>query len=193
MRGRLWFRMAKPLFRVAISFQRLFPDKLIDLWLVVLRQVPTKLGLALRYVAVARLTAACGDNVAVYEGVYLKRLSKMTLGDHVSIHPMCYIDATGGLEIGSNVSIAHAVTIMTTEHDYQHLQCYTRDAPAIAAPVRIEGGVWIGAGARILSGVTIGKHAVVGAGAVVTRDVLPYTVVVGVPAHPVRVFEKELA
>jgi acetyltransferase-like isoleucine patch superfamily enzyme len=53
-------------------------------------------------------------------------------------------------------------------------------------PVIIEDGVWIGEGACVLPGVRVGRFAIVGANAVVTRDVPPYTVVGGVPARPIR-------
>ena len=52
--------------------------------------------------------------------------------------------------------------------------------------VKIKDDVWIGAGVIILSGVTVGECSVIGAGAVVTKDVEPYTVVAGVPAKKIR-------
>lgn len=58
-----------------------------------------------------------------------------------------------------------------------------------AAPIKIGKNVWIGTRAIILPGVTIGDHAVVGAGALVSRDVPPCTVVGGVPARPISTFE----
>lgn len=54
------------------------------------------------------------------------------------------------------------------------------------APIRIERGVWIAAGATVLQGVTVGHNAVVAAGAVVTKDVPPRTLVAGVPATAIR-------
>ena len=54
------------------------------------------------------------------------------------------------------------------------------------APIHIGKGVWIGSGAKILPGVSIGDNAIVGAGAVVTKDVEANTIVVGMPAKPVR-------
>ena len=153
------------------------------------RHVPTRLGVAMRYVGLKALARTCGEVVAVFDGAYLFHLECADFGDHVSIHPMCYIDAAGGLTIGSHVSIAHGVTIMTTEHDYTREIGTIRDAPAIFRQVRIEDNVWIGAGAKVLAGVRIGGHSVVGAGAVVTSDVEPGTVVVGVPARVLRRIE----
>lgn len=63
-------------------------------------------------------------------------------------------------------------------------------SPVKTAPIKICDRVWIGFNAIILKGVTIGEGAVVGAGAVVTRDVEPYTVVAGNPARVVRVLER---
>ena len=58
------------------------------------------------------------------------------------------------------------------------------DQGMVAAPVVLEDNVWVGAHATILKGVRIGRHAVIGAGAVVTKDVAAFSTVVGVPAKP---------
>jgi acetyltransferase-like isoleucine patch superfamily enzyme len=181
-RGRAKFRRVRPLLAAAAAVLRLLPRGLCALCFVLLRHVPTRLGIALRYVLLRRLARRCGDCVAVFEGVYLHHLERISLGDNVSVHPMCYLDGCGGLEIGSDVSIAHATTIMTSEHDYQ-AESNTRDAPAILSKVSIGNDVWIGCGVRVLAGATIADHAVVGAGAVVTEDVPPCSLAVGVPAR----------
>jgi maltose O-acetyltransferase len=59
----------------------------------------------------------------------------------------------------------------------------------IAKKIKIEEDVWIGSGSKILMGVTIGKGAVIGAGSVITKDVLPYHVVIGNPAKTVKLRE----
>ena len=60
------------------------------------------------------------------------------------------------------------------------------DAPGKSAPITIEDDVWLATRAVVLKGVTVGRGAVVATGAVVTKDVPPYTLVAGVPARPIR-------
>jgi acetyltransferase-like isoleucine patch superfamily enzyme len=175
--------MGKPVLTGIAAVLGVLPGGVARTLLTLARFAPTRFGIAVRYALVRRLARRCGDCVAIHEGVYLFRLDEMEIGDNVSVHPMCYLDATGGLRIGSDVSIAHAVTILTTEHDYTRPGVAIRDAPVTRAAVAIGDDVWIGAGARILAGVRIADHAVVGAGAVVTRDVPTREVVAGVPAR----------
>ena len=185
LRGRERFALAKPALLALHAVLTLVPRPLVRFLLVLARPVPTELGVAFRWMLVRRLARACGDCVAIHETVFVFRLEHATFGANVSVHPMCYLDATGGLTIGSDVSIAHGASILTTEHDYGVPGVATRDAAVRPAPVTIGDDVWIGAGARILAGVRIGDHAVVGAGAVVTRDVPSGVIVAGVPARPI--------
>ncbi|MEO6030147.1 MAG: acyltransferase [Candidatus Binatia bacterium] len=186
MRGRDLFKMVKPVLLGLDAFLRVLPRGAVSLLFTLVRFMPTRLGIGIRYAFVRRLAKRCGDCVAIHDGVYLFRLENAELGDNVSVHPMCYLDATGGLVIGNDVSIAHGASILTTEHDYTQPDVMIRDAPVTHAAVTIGNDVWIGAGARILAGVTIADHAVVGAGAVVTRDVPTRQVVAGVPARVLK-------
>ena len=105
--------------------------------------------------------------------------------------------------VGKFCNIAAAVRINPTNHPMwrasQHHFTYRSRSHHLGAeddaeifawrrahPVRIEPDVWIGHGAIILPGVSVGAGAVIGAGAVVTRDVAPYTIVAGAPARPLR-------
>lgn len=191
-RGRAQFRRVRPLLAAAAAVLHVVPRGLCALCFVLLRHVPTRLGIALRYVFLRRLARRCGDCVAIFEGVYLYHLEQIALGDNVSVHPLCYLDGCGGLEIGSDVSIAHASSIMTSEHDYR-TATNTRDAPGILSKVSIGNDVWVGCGVRILAGTTIADHVVVGAGAVVTKSIPPHSLAVGVPAEVVKRIKQEPA
>lgn len=97
------------------------------------------------------------------------------------------MDARKGLSIGKNVTIAFDAIIWSLHHDYN-----STDFRADGAPVAIEDYAWICSRAIILPGVRIGKGAVVASGAVVTKDVEPYTVVGGVPAKKIAERREDL-
>lgn len=88
------------------------------------------------------------------------------------------------LEIGNRVSMAPRVTIiLSSDANWSHLMAKIKP---IRSYVKLEDDCWIGTGAIILPGITIGKCSIVGAGAVVTKDVPPYSVVAGVPAKVMK-------
>lgn len=106
------------------------------------------------------------------------------LGEHVYLNVMCTILDCNQVHIGDHVMIGPAVQIYTPAH---HLQAEPRNRGLeVALPIAIEDNVWIGGGAILLPGVSIGRNAVVGAGAVVTRDVPADTIVAGNPARVIR-------
>ena len=185
MRGREVYSKIRPAIILCSGLARILPWFLRYLIFVFLRHAPTKCGIAFRYILLRTLLKKAGENIAVFDGVYLFAPAKMTIGNHVSIHEMCYIDASGGLTIGNEVAIAHNVTIMTTSHDYEQVG-YIKDAQCCMASVEIGNDVWIGAGVRVLAGVHIGNHVVIGAGSVVNRSIPENSLAVGVPAKVIR-------
>jgi acetyltransferase-like isoleucine patch superfamily enzyme len=110
------------------------------------------------------------------------RRSGSRIGARTWINRQCCLDLRGGLEIGADVSVSPEVMILTAQHDLNDPRF-----KYVSKRVVIEDHVWIGARATIMPGVTVGRGAVVAAGAVVTRDVEPLTVVGGVPARPIAV------
>ncbi|WP_343567419.1 acyltransferase [Sphingobacterium sp.] len=112
------------------------------------------------------------------------------IGDFVGINHDCHIGAIECVEIGNNVLIASKVYISDHSHgntSIEHLLMPPVNRPLVTkGKVIIEDDVWIGEGAIILPGVKIGRGAVVGANAVVTKDVRPYAVVGGVPAKVLK-------
>jgi acetyltransferase-like isoleucine patch superfamily enzyme len=108
----------------------------------------------------------------------------ITIGEDSIIGEGAVLDGRDKLTIGNHVDIATDVMIYNSQHDIKD-----PDFKAICSPVVIQDYVFIGPRAIILPGVTIKKGAVVGAGAVVTKDVEEYTIVGGVPAKQIGVRE----
>lgn len=114
--------------------------------------------------------------------------SSLIIGSKTAINEYNNIRACGGnIRIGDCCQIAQFCTLVASNHATETTQCM-RDAPWSSSKVSIivEDDVWIGANSVILPGVTIGRGAVIGAGAVVTRNVPPYSIYAGVPARLVR-------
>lgn len=109
------------------------------------------------------------------------------LGRDVFINAGCKFQDQGGIYLGDRVLVGQNVVLATLNHGMEP----SRRGDLHPAPIRIGNGVWIGANATVLPGVTIGDGAVVAAGAVVTRDVPPLTVVGGVPARVIKKIEPE--
>lgn len=130
-----------------------------------------------------------GDRLG--EGSYVAAPLSGAAFDHVRIGKNAYINsnallmARGGITIEDGVMIAANAQIISNNHDPYDLQILT------CKPVLIKEGAWIGAGATVLPGVCIGKHAVVGASSVVTKDVPDYAVVVGSPAKVVKYLDEK--
>jgi acetyltransferase-like isoleucine patch superfamily enzyme len=105
----------------------------------------------------------------------------LSFGDNVVIHRHVLLDDRGGIDIGSNVSISDYANIYSHTHDIDDIATvYTR-------PTSIGDGTRITYHATVLAGIQIGDHAMVGTGAVVTSDVAPYHIVVGIPAKTVKI------
>jgi len=125
---------------------------------------------------------SCGEGVSIQWPVVLESPGRIEIGRDVSIAAFVHIWGAGGVRIGDRVLIASHVAITSVTHDYTAAQM--RDT-VVLKPVTIESDVWIGTHATIMQGITIGAGAVIGAGCVVTHDVAPRTIVVGVPGRVV--------
>ena len=108
---------------------------------------------------------------------------RVKLGRGVKIMNNCLMMARGGITIDDNAMVAANAQLISNNHDLHDRMLLT------CKPVHIGKDVWIGAGATILPGVTIGNNVVVAAGAVVTKDVAPNTIVGGNPAKLIKIIE----
>ena len=92
----------------------------------------------------------------------------------------------GPVTIGSHVNLAQGITVTALNHNFSETDKRIDEQGVSTTPVTIDDDVWIGANAVILPGVSIGTHSVVAAGAVVTKDVPPHSLVAGVPAKVIK-------
>jgi len=92
----------------------------------------------------------------------------------------------GPVTVGNHVNLAQGITVTALNHNFADASLRIDEQGVSTLPVTIEDDVWIGANAVVLPGVTVGTHSVVAAGAVVSRDVPPYSLVAGVPAKVIK-------
>jgi len=108
----------------------------------------------------------------------------VTIGDHTRIG--LHNTIIGPVEIGNHVNLAQGITVTALNHNFSDTNKRIDEQGVSTNPVTIEDDVWVGANAVILPGVTIGEHCVIAAGAVVTKDVPPHSLVAGVPAKVIK-------
>ena len=126
--------------------------------------------------------ATLDDGVVLLCSGYPKK-GKISIGERCYINRHTMVDAHEQIEIGLDCMIGPFCYITDGDHA-RNGENRLADQGMVAAPVVLEDNVWVGAHATILRGVRIGRHAAIGAGAVVTKDVAAFSTVVGVPAKP---------
>jgi len=140
-------------------------------------------GLPFHAVRQAFLRAAgmrIGKKVGMLRGITLIRPDQIEIGNHCIIGFQCFLGGEGGLYIGDNVNIASFSVLLGGWHDVNDPKFRTELHPTV-----IEDYAWLATRVIVMAGVRIGRGAVVGAGAVVTKDVPPYAIVAGVPAKQI--------
>lgn len=186
MTGREKFSKYKWAINYFVKFYSVFSLKKQKKLLVKHRNDKGIKGLVLRYAILKNISPLCGDNVAIYENVFIYNPENIEFGKNVSINPMCYLEGKGGISIGDDVSIAHGVTIMSSSHSYSDPTVPIKEQPCLTDKVVINNNVWIGAKATILYGKFIGEGSVIGANAVITHNVKAGSIVGGVPARIIK-------
>lgn len=181
-------------------------NALEELWIWLFAWIPTPVGIAIRLFAWRWFFERCGS-VRFGTALSVIGMSRMSLGsrcrigrlsflsansgrlvvdDEVAISPCVHIGADNGtIIIGKNVAIGPGTVMRAANHKFGERDRPIMDQGHKAGNIVIEDDVWIGANCVILPDVRIGRGAVVGAGAVITRNVSPFTIVGGVPARPI--------
>jgi len=124
------------------------------------------------------------SEVILDRGVDLRSLrgGRVEIGSHTYVGPYTCIAGPGTVEVGRNCLIASQCGIYANQHNFNDLQRSIRDQGITYHGIEIEDDCWLGCGVKVLDGVRIGRGSIVGAGAVVTKDIPSYAIAVGVPA-----------
>ncbi len=139
------------------------------------------LGHRFRRMLAPLIFASVGQNFKCWHFVEWSFGYNLSFGDNVVVHRNVLLDDRGGIEIGNNVSISDYANIYSHTHDLY-------DIHKVYSPVtRIGDGVRLTYHSTVLAGVQVGSNAMVGTGAVVTRDVAENHVVLGIPARTAKV------
>jgi len=110
----------------------------------------------------------------------------LKIGNNVGINHYCFIGVRGDIEIGDNVIFGPRVNIFSENHNYDNPDIPIKNQGVTKGKTTIGNDIWIGANVSIMSGVTIGDGCVIAAGAVVTKDIPPYSIIGGVPAKIIK-------
>ncbi|MPL56971.1 2,3,4,5-tetrahydropyridine-2,6-dicarboxylate N-acetyltransferase [bioreactor metagenome] len=174
-----------------------------ELWLASFAWIPTPVGLALRLFAWRWLFKSCGSarfgtglslagcrNMRIGNGVRMGRGcfvtasdGELVLHDCVALSPNVHVGADAGrIEIGAHTAVGPGTVIRAANHCIARQDVPIMHQGHVPGQIIIEEDVWIGANCVVTPDVRIGRGAVVGAGAVVTRNVAPFSIVGGVPA-----------
>lgn len=128
--------------------------------------------------------AKLDEGAMINSPFYMEFANHLEMGVNSFINYDCIMINNAMVKLGDNVLVGPKVSFYTAMHPIDAKQ--REQWLVYAKPITVEDNVWIGGSATILGGVTIGKNAIVGAGAVVTKDVEPNTIVVGNPARVLR-------
>lgn len=181
----------------------------LDLAEALLLTCPGIVGVWLRLIFFRQCCRATGFNLIVGTDFEYSGLCNVTIGNQVSISSICSIHAKNGtikignrvaigrntcinasdggdIQIGDNVMVAQNVLFRAADHGFARTDIPMRDQDHRGGYIVVGNDVWIGANTVVTRNVTIGDHAIVAAGAIVTRDVPAFAVVGGVPANIIK-------
>ena len=139
------------------------------------------LGVRFRRMLASHLFARCGRNFKCFQHTEFTYGYNLEVGDDVVVHRHVLLDDRGGITLGNRVSISDYANI------YSHTHSIVEQKDVTNARTVLEDDVRITYHATVLAGVRVGRHGMVGAVAVATKDVRPYHVNVGIPAKSIRI------
>ncbi len=177
----------------------------------IIRWMPGKLGIRTRYHYYKGKFDQCGTGITIETGVIIRDCKNISLGKnigfglyaqiyasgdgseeitidddvHLNSNVMINADLGGSIRIGKHCMIGPNVVLRTSDHAFSDIDALMIEQGHTSGTIVIEDNVWIGSNAVLTGNICIGTGAIVGAGAVVTRDVPPFAIVAGVPAKQI--------
>ncbi|OUC14847.1 MAG: hypothetical protein B0A82_11060 [Alkalinema sp. CACIAM 70d] len=137
---------------------------------------------------ISKLAGVFPDSLDMGEGCYIAAHAHVShtlkMGNHCSINVSAVV--RGKVTMGNGVRIGGHTSILGFNHSFKTLDLPIHQQPLTFKGITIGDDVWIGSGVTIVDGVEIGSHSVIGAGAIVTRNIPPYSVAVGNPARVIK-------
>lgn len=127
-----------------------------------------------------------GTSIKPYTVIIAGKGGRVELGEYCTTNPFCVLAGYGALKIGNQVLIATQSVIYSLNHVFSDPTCPIATQGVSAQGITIDNDVWIGAGVRVVDGCHISTGSVIGAGTVVTKDIEPFSVVIGVPGKVVK-------
>lgn len=133
-----------------------------------------------------------GNHVVVldYTNIFVNPGAYIEIGDNTFISHHCEIASSESIVIAKKCAFAAYSTIIDIDKDYFDILTPMPLRKGKTSPIKIEDNVWLAYKVTVLRGVTLGKNCVVGANAVVTKDIPPFCMAAGVPAKVVKYFDK---
>lgn len=145
--------------------------------------LPFLIGSPFRWLFLKVVARRVGREIFIAQRVSVRHAYNLEMGHHVGINQDCILHCRGAVTIGNHVYFGQRVIVNTGDHHYADASRTIWEQGAFYRPVKIGNDVFLGMGAIVMPGVTIADGTVVAAGAVVTKDTEPYTVVGGIPAR----------
>ena len=127
-----------------------------------------------------------GTSTNIADGVTITEPYNVYIGKRVSIHPGCWIQGYGGVSIGNYVGIGSGTKIISNIHIFDSITEPIKNQGLKKQPVHINDDVWIGANVIILGNTTIGRGSIISAGACVSGNIEPYSIIAGNPGRLIK-------
>ena len=165
--------------------RRLYGIEYVNRWLVTSPSTKATHHVLCRYGATLARSASPATALLI-ENAVTGDYRHLTLGEHTYLGKGCILDLVEAIELEDEAAVSAACVLLTHGDPGTGRFMEQTYFPRVTGPIRIGRGAWLGASAIVLPGITVGAYSVVAAGAVVTHDVEPFTVVAGVPARLIR-------